>query len=30
MSNKDRDFYSIKPGFDSKNKELALISSFLL
>ena len=23
MSNKDRDFYSIKPGFDSKNKELA-------
>lgn len=28
MSNKDRDFYSIKPGFDSKNKELALIRLF--
>ena len=29
MSNKDRDFYSIKPGFDSKNKELALIRLLL-
>ena len=28
MSNKDTDFYSIKPGFDSKNKELALIRLF--
>ena len=28
MSNKDRDFYSIKPGFDSKNKEFALIRLF--
>ena len=25
---KYRDFYSIKPGFDSKNKELALIRLF--
>ena len=30
MSNKDRDFYSIKPGFDSKNKELALIRLFFI
>lgn len=30
MSNKDRDFYSIKPGFDSKNKELALIRLFIV
>lgn len=30
MSNKDRDFYSIKPGFDSKNKELALIVFFIV
>ena len=28
MSNKDRYFYSLKPGFDSKNKDLALIRLF--
>ena len=30
MSNKDRDFYSIKPGFDSKKQGTRPYSSFLL
>ena len=29
MSNKDRDFYSIKPGFDSKTKNSPLFVFFI-